>query len=166
MKHNAPPPLTQHLIEAFAASAWGWLMWLAAVIAKLGAPRRSRRLNTLVARLERAVENILFLRAVHGFGPIPRRARFPRGAPSGFRRQRHKRARLFFRNCGVRARKASIAQRIASLAAALADPEPHIAYFSKRLRRGLHGACLIPVAPPPAALLADAPRAAIIADSS
>lgn len=165
MKH-ALPPLTQSLIEAFTASAWGWLMWLARVIAALGAPRRSRRLNLFLSRLEREVECILFLRAVHRFGPMPRTRRFPRAAPPGFRRQRSLRMALFFRNAGVRARKASFARRVAALAAALANPEPHIAYFFARLARGLRGARLVPVAPHAAALAAAAPPAAPIADSS
>lgn len=105
---HALPPLTNQLLDAFIASAWLCLLWAARVIAQFTAPRRSRRLDRLVAYLERGVESILFLRAVHRFGPMPHRTRIPRAAPPGFRRQRHARLSLFFRNSGVRARKANV----------------------------------------------------------
>jgi hypothetical protein len=54
MKHVLPP-LTQDLLEAFAASAVAWLGWLLGVVS-LGAPRRSRRLRSLIEIAERAVE--------------------------------------------------------------------------------------------------------------
>lgn len=162
----ALPPLTKDMLDAFIASAWLCLLWAARVIAQFAAPRRGRRLHRIVARLERGVESILFLRAVHRFGPMPRRTRIPRAAPPGFRRQRHARLALFFRNSGVRARKANYAQRIASLVAALANPEPHVAYFFKRIARGLRGARLIAIAPPATALGVDPPHAAICVDSS
>ena len=166
MKHAALPPLSRDLLEAFTASAWGCLMWLARVITQIGAPRRSRRLRAFVEQLERAVESILFLEAVRRFGPPRARRHTPHGAPAGFRRQLDTRMRLFFRNSGVRARKAGFLQRLASLAAALANPEPHIAYFTKRLMRGLRGARLIAARPPATSLGASAPQAAIIVDTS
>ena len=166
MKHAVLPPLSRDLLEAFTASAWACLMWLARVITQIGAPRRSRRLRSFVEQLERAVESILFLEAVHRFGPPPPRRHTPPAAPAGFRRQLDTRMRLFFRNSGVRARKAGFLQRLASLASALANPEPHIAYFTKRLTRGLRGARLIATAPPAASLGSVAPQVIIIIDTS
>ena len=166
MKHRLPP-LTADLIEAFTASALLWLGWLMGVILRLGAARRSRRLRRFVEICEREVESILFLKAVHRFGPPPRRRGIPAATPPGFRRKAGSgRMRLFFRNSGVCARKASLARRLARLAAALAEPEPFIAYFFKRLLNGLRGPSLIPVAPPAAALGFDAPRLLPFADSS
>jgi hypothetical protein len=113
------------------------------------------------------VEATFFLMALHRCGPTPRRRPIPRTAPPGFRRtSARSRMRLFFRNAGVRARKAGIVARIGRLIAALADPEPHIAYFFKRICDGLRVTTLIAAAPPAHALAIDAPRAAVIADSS
>jgi hypothetical protein len=140
---------------------------LLGMVARLAAPRRNSRLHRLVAVGERAVESILFLRAVQRFGPPPRRARRPHAGPPGFRRQFNARKPLFFRNAGVRARKAGLVARIACLLAALANPERHIAYFYKRLLRGLHGARLIATAPPAGARTRQEPaRLVPIADSS
>jgi hypothetical protein len=166
MKH-ALPPLTKDLIEAFAASAVLWLMWLMGVALKLSAPHKSRRLRRWVELHERAVESILFLKAVHRFGPAPRARRFPRGAPTGFRATRaNRRRRLFFRNSGVCARKAGLNERLARLMAALANPEPFVAYFFKRLCNGLHGARLIAAAPPAQALASNAACNVSFADTS
>jgi hypothetical protein len=167
MKH-ALPPLTKDLIEAFAASAGLWCVRLAGVILRLAAPGGRRRLHRFVEISERAVESIMFLKALHRFGPPPRGRAAPRPAPTGFRHAggARRRRRLFFRNCGVRARKADLGRRIAQLIAALADPEPHVAYFFKRLLNGLRGACLIPVAPPASALAAAAARSVQIDDTS
>ena len=166
MKHRLPP-LTADLIEAFTASALLWLGWLMGVILRIGPVRRSRRLRRFVEVCEREVESILFLKAVHRFGPPPPARRVPRAAPPGFRRTAGGgRMRLFFRNSGVCARKASLSQRIAHLAAALANPERFVAYFFKRLLRGLRGPRLVPVAPPASALGLDAPQSLSFADSS
>ena len=78
---SALPPLTHDLVDAFTASAWAWLMWLAHIVARLVAPRRSRRLHLFIARLEREVEAILFLRAVLRFGPPPLPMRLDQPAP-------------------------------------------------------------------------------------
>jgi hypothetical protein len=132
---HALPPLTKDLIDAFAASAVAWAVGLLGVHARLAAPHKSRRFHAFVEQLERAVESILFLTAVHRFGPPPPRRSIPRAAPPGFRRQLHTRMRLFFRNSGVRARKAGLVQRLGRLIAVMAAPECYVAYFSKRLRR-------------------------------
>jgi hypothetical protein len=166
MKH-AHPPLTKDRIEAFAASAALWCLWLIGVIARLAACSRSRRLAREVERLERGVEATFFLAALHRYGPPPRGRHIPRATPRGFRRTAvASRRRLFFRNAQVRARKAGIAARVSALLAALANPEPHIGYFYKRLLRGLRSARLLPTAPPATALTIDAPRAAAITDTS
>lgn len=103
----------------------------------------------------------------HRFGPLARRRRFPRPVPSGFRRTGPvRRRRQLFRDSGVRARKAGFLQRVVRLVAALADPEPHVAYFFKRLLDGLRGAGLVPVSPPAAALGRQLSRAVALADSS
>ena len=137
------------------------------MIARLASPRRSRRLARELERLEREVEATFFLMALHRFGPTPRRRPIPRTAPLGFRRTSARpRKRLFFRNAGVRARKASLCERIARIFAALANPEPHVAYFFKRLLDGVHGPGLVPATPPASALVVGAPQAAIITDSS
>jgi hypothetical protein len=164
MKH-ALPPLTNDLIDAFTASAGAWLLRLFGVVARIGALNSSRRLHRLVAQLERGVEAILFLRAAHRFGPSPRPRRIPRAAPPGFRRNANRRLRLFFRNAGVRARKADLATRLSHVAAALANPAPHVAYFFKRLLKGLAPARLIPTAPA-AHALAGAPTAPFADDTS
>src|SRR5262245_60960152 len=164
MKH-ALPPLTQDLIDAFAASAGAWLLRLFGVIARVGAFKRNQRLHRLVVRLDRCVEAILFLRAVHRFGPPPRQRRIPRVAPARFRRSTSRRLRLFFRNARVRARKADLATRLAHLAAALANPAPRVAYFFKRLLNGLAPTRLIPTAPA-AQALAFAPNTACADDTS
>jgi hypothetical protein len=166
MKHRLPP-LTTDLIEAFTASALLWLGWVMGVILRIGPARRSRRLRRFVEVCEREVESILFLKAVHRFGPPPPRRGVPGGAPPGFRRNAERgRMRLFFRNSGVCARKAGLGERVARLAAALANPEPFVAYFFKRLLRGLRGPCLTPVAPPAYALGLDAPQRLSFADTS
>jgi hypothetical protein len=90
----------------------------------------------------------------------------PRPAPAGFRRSRSRRLRLFFRNSGIRARKAALATRLAHLSAALANPEPHLAYFSRRLLKGLRTGRLVPTAPAAQALAGDAASAQPIDDSS
>ena len=151
MKH-ALPPLTKDLIDAFAASAVAWAVGLLGAHARLGAPQKSRRFHRFVELLERAVESILFLAAVHRFGPPPRRSPIPRFAPPGFRRIAKRRCALFFRNSGIRARRAGLVQRLGRLIAVMAAPERYIAYFFKRLIKGLRGACLVAAAPPDAAL--------------
>jgi len=166
---HALPPLTKDRIEAFAASAMVWCVGLVDAALKLIAPHR--RLTRFVERTERDVESILFLKAFSRsrlgeaeallrrslVGPCPPRPATPRSIAPGFRRRATRgRMRLFFRNAGVRARKASLIALIASLAAALAKPEPHIAYFFKRMLRDFR-------AP---ALVADAAGAAFPADSS
>jgi hypothetical protein len=164
---HALPPLTKDRIEAFAASAILWCVWLMGAALKLIAPDKNRRLTRFVERTEREVESILFLRALHRFGPIPRRRCIPRPAPAGFRRRATRgRMRLLFRNSGVRARKASLIARIASLAGALANPGPHIAYFFKRMLRGLRAPALVVAAPPASMLPPPPPGAAFLADSS
>ena len=91
---HALPPLTSDLIEAYAASAVVWLVRLLGIVLDPSAARRRRRLARFVRWIERCVEAILFLRAVHAFGPPPQRRRIPRPAPVGFRRTRRKPQRV------------------------------------------------------------------------
>jgi hypothetical protein len=145
--NNAAPLTPRHRVEAFTASALFWLAWLAAVIAALGAPRRSRLLKRFVKRLERAAECIIFLHATRCVRRPPRRGRRPAAAAPGFRHSRSS-FRLFMKSARVRARGAGLRERIDRILAALANPTPYIARFVKRLRRGLCGAHFVAAAPP------------------
>lgn len=144
LMNNTAPRTPKQRIEAFTASALLWLAWLAAVIASLGAPRRSRLLKRLLKRLERAAECIIFLHATQRLRRPPRR-RAPE-APCGFRRRRSG-LRLFMKSARVRARGAGLRQRIDRIIAALENPAPYIARFVKRLRRGLCGFTFVAAAP-------------------
>ena len=144
MNYTAPRTPKQR-IDAFSASALLWLAWLAAVIASLGAPRRSRLLKRFVKRLERAGECTIFLHATQRLRRPPRR-RAPEAAP-GFRRRRSG-LRLFMKSARVRARHASLRERIDPIIAALENAAPYVARFIKRLRRGLCGFHFVAAAPP------------------
>ena len=150
---NALPPLTRNLLEAFAAHAIAWAVRLLGVLVDPSAPRRRRRLTRFVRVLERFVEHILFLEAVHAFGPPPqRRARRPASTPAGFRRT-GKRLTLFWKIARIRApRGASLIDRVAQLLSALAHPAPYVARFTKELCKGLRSTRLVPTAPPAYAL--------------
>jgi len=161
-----PPPLTNDLIEAFAASAVAWLVRLLGVVLDPNAERRRRRLIAFVRRVEHRVECIIFLKALHAFGPRPRQRRIPRPAPTGFRCKR-RRLRLFCKVARIRAhRTAGFAARIGQLLSALAHPARYVARFMKHLRRGLRGSGLVPSAPPASALRCAPASAAACADSS
>lgn len=160
------PPLTRQSIDAFAASALRWLGWLLRVIIALGTSWRSEGLHLALARMEREVESILLCEAMLHHGPPPLRRRHPRPAPRGFGRTRNHRHALFFKRAGVRARGRNALARVLRLFDVLARPQAFIAYFLKRLIKGLRGAALI-VAAPTAWALCDGvrPREAF-ADSS
>jgi hypothetical protein len=163
---NAPPPLTQDLIDAFIASAVAWTVRLLGAVLHPRAKRRSRLLTAFVRRAERFVEHIIFLQAVHAFGPPPRRRRTPRSTPPGFRRVQ-RRLTLFWKIARIRApRGASLIDRVAQLLHAIAHPARYIARFTKQLRKGLRLSRLIPIAPPAHALATPAPRATAFADTS
>lgn len=161
-----PPPLNRQTVDALRASALRWLTWLARVIASIGLHARGKRLVSWVRTMEREVEYILFLEAVlrHGL-PLTPPCRRPRAAAPGFRRTRRT-LRLFFKRCGVSVRGRDLLARVWALFAALARPERHIAYFMKRLCKGLRRTSLVIAAPPAWALADGAPAPAAIADSS
>jgi hypothetical protein len=165
MKH-APPPLTQDLLEALAASAVAWAVRLLGAVLHPNAARRRKRLAAFVARVERFVEHIIFLQAVRQAGPPPKRRHAPRSTPPGFRRVR-RRPTLFWKIARIRAdRHMSLVDRLARLLGVLARPERFIARFLKHLCKGLRLSRLVPIAPPAAALASNAPRAANLADTS
>ncbi len=165
MKH-ALPPLTQHRLEAFAASAALWLIRLLGAALHPGAQRRRKRLAAFVARIERFVEHVVFLKAVHAAGPPPPQRHAPASTPLGFRRLR-RRPTLFWKLARIRAgRSAGLVDRIVRLFEVLARPAPYVARVLKQLCKGLRLSRLVPIAPPAAALAADAPCAVIADDTS
>lgn len=141
------PLITRARVEAYTASALRLLMWLLGIILRLAASGRGARLNAELSRAERATECILFLDAVARLSAPPQRKSRPRFA-LGFRRMQGRRLRLFYRNAGVRARKADPLTRVLALLRALTHPDRAIAYFSARLRAGLCLARFLPTAPP------------------
>ena len=171
--YNAPmtqatalPPLTKDLIEAFAASAVAWAVRLLGAVLHPRAESRRGVLTRFVRRVERFVEHVIFLKAVHRAGPPPQRRCAPRSTPPGFRRV-ERRLTLFWKIARIRApRGASLIDRLARLLDAIAYPERHIARFLKALCKGLRLARLIPIAPPAHALAANAPCALAFADTS
>jgi hypothetical protein len=163
---HTPPPLTKDLIEAFAASAVAWLVRLLGVVLDPSAPRRRRRLIAFVRHIERCVECIIFLKAVHAFGLAPRRrSRQPRSIPTGFRCTKGN-PRLLWKSARIRARGASLVDRVVRLLEALTDWGVYVARFMKRLINGLCFGRLVPSAPPGVALAATAPTALAFTDSS
>jgi hypothetical protein len=146
---QAQPLITAVRVEAFTASALRLLGWLFALIVRLAATGRSARLREILSRAERGVESILFLKAVALYGPLPpRRKRHPRSTQQGFRRIENSRLRLFYRNAKIRARKATVLKRVIALIDALTRPERAVAYFFKRICKGLRLARIVPNAPP------------------
>lgn len=146
MKH-LPPLLTETRVEAFTASALRFVCWVFGLIARYGFSGRSRKLQDVLRVAERAVESTLFLHAVARFGPLPRR-RSPRpaSAPRGFR-VASSRGQFFYKRANIRARKASIIDRVFALLDALQNPERAIGYFLKRIRKGLRARRLVIAAP-------------------
>ena len=136
MKHHPPALITESRVEAFTASALGFVCWLFGVIVKLGLTGRSKKLRDVLSYAERAVEFTLFLHAVARFGPLPRKKHRPASAPPGFRIATS-RLKLFHKRANIRARKASAIERVFTLIEALQHPERAIAYFLKRIRKGL-----------------------------
>jgi hypothetical protein len=144
---HAQPIITASRVEAYVASALRLLGWLLGVILRIGASGRGARLKHVLSRAERAVECILFLKAVALYGPPPQRRRHPRAAPHGFRRIVRK-GGSFFRSVKIRAHKAGALTRVLALIDALTRPARAVAYFLKQICKGLRLAGLLPVAPP------------------
>jgi hypothetical protein len=166
MQTNQPPPLTRQRIDAFHASALRWLGWLMRLILTLGTPGRGKRIRRFLTRIELEVECILFCEALLRYGPPPRRKRHPRPAPTGYRRTRHHRLALFFKRAGVRARGQNALARVLRLFEVLAKPERFVAYFLKRLAKGLRISALVAACPSAEALALGASAPAAFADSS
>jgi hypothetical protein len=139
--------ISDQRLAHFRASAFAWLGWLLQVALCIGVFSKSRRLRRLVQRCERWVECYCFLLAVRAVPPPRRRAPHPRGAPTGFRRERG-RIRLLLKSARIRAKSANLAARIASVSIALADPEPYATNFAKRIAAGLVSTHLVASAPP------------------
>ena len=142
-----PPPITQTRVEAYAASALAFLRRLFWDVLRLGLTGGSSRLRRLLSEAERAVERILFLHAVVRYGPLPAKRQRHAFAPRGFQIA-HSRGALFFKRSTVRARKAGACARVLALISALLRPERAIAYFFKRICKGLRARRLIAAAPP------------------
>jgi hypothetical protein len=145
-KQPPQPIITESRAEAFAASAWRFVCWLFGVIATLGLTGQSRKLRDILRFAERAVEDTLFLHAVARLRALPRKKRRPASAPPGFRIAPTT-FKLFYKRANIRARKASAIDRILALMDALQNPERAIAYFLKRVAKGLRGRRLVIAAP-------------------
>jgi hypothetical protein len=151
---TAPLPITEHRVEAYAASALRLLGWLLAMVLRGGWIGRSARLRHILNRAERYVESVLCLKAVLRAGPRPRRRTHPRSAPPGFRRVR-RRMRLFLKGARIRAgKRAGALKRLLALLDALANPGRAVAHFLRRLCAGTRVSGLV-VAAPRADALAD-----------
>lgn len=152
MKHHRQPLITESRVEAFTASALDFVCWVFGVIVRFGFTGQSRKLRELLRQAKRAVEHTLFLRAVALLGPLPSKKQRPHSAPPGFRAARAT-LTLFYKRANIRARKASVIDRVFALLDALQNPERAVAYFFKRIAKGLRGRRLIIAAPIADALL-------------
>jgi hypothetical protein len=124
------------------------LVWLVGVIARLGAPKRSRLLHRIIGLCERNTEAMVFDIAAARAPPPQRRTRRLRAAPAGFRLKRIKGNR-FFNHARVRLRaEAGFAARVRRLIAVLADPEPCVARATRLLLVGCKQTRIIATAPP------------------
>lgn len=118
------------------------MLWVFGVIVRLGLTGRSKKLGATLRQAERAVELSLFLQAVALLGPQQRKKHRHFAAPSGFRVTRSNGA-LFYKRAHIRARKANAIARIFALIDALQHPERAIAYFLKRIAKGLRSRRLV-----------------------
>ena len=142
------------------------LVWLIGVIARLGAPRRSRLLHRVIRLCERNTEAVVFEMAAERAPPLQQRPHRPRAAPAGFRHKRIKGYR-FFNYARVRLKtEAGFAARVRRLIAVLADPEPCIARCLKLLTIGRKQTRLVATAPPADPIRAAAFLPTVFADSS
>lgn len=138
--------ITQTRLLAFTARARFWLWWVIGVVSRIAPLNGSRRLHAYIDRADRWIERLLFLAACARLRRPPQRSAHPRSTPPGYRRARTQRA-LLFKRARIRRRNATLAERLAHLAAVLDAPEPIIARLVKRLRRGLTASRLVLVAP-------------------
>lgn len=161
------PIITASRVEAYFASALRLLGWLLGAVLRGGWRGSGARLKHVLSRAELAVECILFLKAVTLYGPPPRgRAPHPRSTPPGFRRVSTP-PRRFFKRANIRAgRKAGALARVLALLDALTRPQRAVAYFFKRICKGLRLSRLVLAAPSAEALVAGFPHNVAFADSS
>lgn len=128
------------------ASAFAWLGWLLQIALRIGVLSKSRRLRRLVQASERWVACYCFVIAVQSTTAPRRRTLHPRRATAGFRLTRGH-MRLLLKSARIRIKGAHLAARIASVTMALADPEPYVAHFAKRIAAGLIGTHIVIAAP-------------------
>ncbi|MEQ1819706.1 MAG: hypothetical protein ABL871_13955 [Terricaulis sp.] len=138
--------ISDQRLAQFRASAFAWMGWLLQVALRIGVFSKSRRLRHLVQHCERWVASYCFVLAVQSATAPKSRRRHPRGAPPGFRRVRGN-IRLLLKSARIHCKTANLAARLASLSIALADPEPYVAHFAKRIAAGLIGTHLVAAAP-------------------
>lgn len=122
------------------------MCWLFGIIVRHGLSGRSRKLREALSHAERLVERTLFLHAVAQMGPLPNRKPHRISARTGFRVARSH-GHFFYKRANIRARKAGIIDRVFALLDALQNPELAIAYFLKRIRKGLRSRRLVVAAP-------------------
>lgn len=164
MKHQ-PLTITETRAEAFTASALGFVCWLFGLIVRFGFNGRSRKLREALSHAERLVERTLFLHAVAHMGPLPNRKPHRIAARHGFR-VAHSNGQFFYKRANIRARKAGIIDRVFALLDALQHSERAIAYFLKRIRKGLRSRRLIIAAPVAEAIFSTQPSIQLTPDTS
>lgn len=157
--------ISDQRLAQFRAGAFAWLGWLLHVALHIGILSRSRRLRRLVQSSERWVACYCFVLAAQSATPPTTRSRHPHGAPPGFRRVRAG-IRLLLKSARIRVKTANLAARIANVSIVLADPEPFVAHFAKRIAAGLTGSHLIACAPAAARVLDLSSLTPALADSS
>jgi len=157
-------PITQKQLQAYYACALLWLVRLVDLLLRWTNPRANRTLKRIVQRQEHFIGYVLLLTAMRRSRHKPTR-QLRVAAHSGFRRTRGG-VRLLMKSAKIARPHASIRARVLNLLDVLADPERIIAYFIKRLRRGVHVTRLVAAAPLADALTASPPRAVACADSS
>jgi hypothetical protein len=158
------PIISDQRLAQFRASAFAWMGWLLQVALYIGVFSKSRRLRRLVQRCERWVASYCFVLAVQSATAPRGRRQHPRGAPPGFRRVRGS-IRLLLKSARIHCSGANLAARVASVSIALADPDPYVAHFAKRIAAGLVGTHLVAAAPE-AEIVVDISLARAPADSS
>jgi hypothetical protein len=165
---NIPDP-TQAELQALDASILRLLVWLVGVIARLGAPRRSKLLHRIVRLCERNTEAVVFDMAAARWAPpafFRRAGRRKASAPPGFRVKRIK-GYGFFNHARVRlGAEAGFAARVLRLIDVLADPEPCLARALKVIAVGRTRTRLVAAAPPADPMRTPAFAATAFADSS
>ena len=147
-----PTPADLQALDAWMLRV---LVWLGGVIARLGAPRRSKLLHCILRLCEHNTEVIVFEWADARMPSLPHIPRHPRGAPRGFRVKRIRGLRYYRHSRVALRRGAGFAARVRRLIQVLADPERCIARCVKLLTIGRKRWRLIAVAPP-ADMLPDA----------